>query len=563
MVNIPASVTYNDKTYNVISIGQEAFVECSGLTSVTIPNSVTSIGSLAFYDCGSMISVSIPNSVTNIGRSAFYGCTGLTSVNIPDSVTSIDVGTFYRCNNLMSVTIPNSVISIGTWAFYQCTSLTSVTIGNSVTGIGEYAFSDCTGLASIVIEAENPPSLYGDVFGNDTLLQSIIVPCRKKEAYQSAAGWSNYASIIKYHPLDYKIVASPSEYGQVIVPVNACDSMIVIAIPNYGYHFVKWSDGNMENPRAIVLTQDTTFTAEFAIAKNGMCGKENTLKWTYEDKSKTLTINGTGELTENYTFGIEAPTQMKSLIIGNEVTSIGDSAFYGMTTINHLIIGGNVDSIGDYAFAECKNFDDITCYANTVPTITYYTFLNVGNKQYIYLFVPEDRVRAYKRDTYWGLFDIQTMGAKSTETTDVTVTPTETTVEVVWPAVSGAATYELVIKDKSGNIICTLIFNAQGQLTSIAFNAPGRNATQQTQSAGFSFTVTGLDSGTGYDLTMTSKNNDGATLKTETISFVTNGPQAIDNISETPTKATKLLRDGQIFILRGEKTYTLTGQEVR
>jgi len=338
---------------------------------------------------------------------------------------------------------------------------------------------------------------------------------------------------------------------------------IITAINHYGYHFIQWSDSIKDNPRTIVLTQDTTFVAKFAPDKNGTCGKDSALNWSYEDKSKTLTITGEGELTQNYTFGAEAPTQMKSLIIGNEVTSIGDSAFYGKTTLNHLIIGGNVASIGDYAFAECKNFDDITCYANTVPTITYYTFLNIGNKQYIYLFVPEDRERAYKRDSYWGLFDIQIMGAKSTETTDVAVTPTETTAEVVWPAVSGAATYELVIKDKSGNVICTLIFNAQGQLTSIAFNAPERNAVQQTQSAGFAFTVTGLDSGTGYDLTMTSKNSSGATLQTKTVSFVTNDPQDIDNISETPTKATKLLRDGQIFILRGEKVYTLTGQEVK
>ena len=370
-----------------------------------------------------------------------------------------------------------------------------------------------------------------------------------------------------FAPNLYTIIGnSDSEKGHIdgIGSYDYLTRVTLIAIPNYGYHFDHWSDGTTGNPRTIILTQDTTFTAIFAIDKNGVCGKDSALKWTYEDKSQTLTITGEGDLTENYTYGVEAPTQMKILIISNDVTSIGDSAFYGMTTINHLTIGGNVASIGNYAFAECKNFDDITCYATTVPTIDYTTFYNVGNKQYIYLYVPADRERAYKRDTWWGQFDIQIMGATSTETTEVNVTPSDNSATIVWPAVSGAATYELVIKDKDGNIICTLIFNENGQLTSIAFNAPGRNAPQQTQSAGFSFTVTGLDSGTGYVMTMTSKDSNGAILQTETISFVTNSPQALDPVTGNPSSIThKVIKDGQLFILRADKTYTLTGQEVK
>ena len=81
----------------VTSIGERAFLNCSGLTSVTIPNSVTSIGSLAFYYCRGLTSVTIPNSVTSIGSSAFYGCSGLTSVTIPNSVTSIGTAAFSGC----------------------------------------------------------------------------------------------------------------------------------------------------------------------------------------------------------------------------------------------------------------------------------------------------------------------------------------------------------------------------------------------------------------------------------------------------------------------------------
>ncbi len=137
---IPETVIYNKHAYSVTSIGSDAFLGCSGLTSVTIPNSVTSIGEYAFSGCSGLTSVTIPNSVTSIGRSAFSDCSGLTSVTIPNSVTSIGDYAFRGCSGLTSVTIPNSVTSIGNYAFDGCSGLTSVTIPNSVTSIGRSAF---------------------------------------------------------------------------------------------------------------------------------------------------------------------------------------------------------------------------------------------------------------------------------------------------------------------------------------------------------------------------------------------------------------------------------------
>ena len=200
-IEIPSKLIYDRKTYKVTSIGKYAFYKCSGLTSVTIPNSVTSIGISAFYNCSGLTSVTIGNSVTSIGNSAFSNCSGLISiivdesnpsfssiegilynndattliycpitkktVTIPNSVTSIGYSAFSGCSGLTSVTIPNSVTSIGQRVFENCSGLTSVTIGNSVTSIGYYAFDGCYGLTSVTI----PNSV-------TTIVQSAFSNCR-------------------------------------------------------------------------------------------------------------------------------------------------------------------------------------------------------------------------------------------------------------------------------------------------------------------------------------------------------------------------------------------------
>lgn len=132
------------------SIGNNAFLYCNGLTSVTIGGSVTSIGSSAFGYCNGLTSVTIGGNVTSIGSGAFSNCRALTSLIIGDSVTSIGSSAFSYCGALTSVTLGNEVKSVGSYAFQSC-GLTSVTIGNKVSNIESCAFNDCSKLTSIVI----------------------------------------------------------------------------------------------------------------------------------------------------------------------------------------------------------------------------------------------------------------------------------------------------------------------------------------------------------------------------------------------------------------------------
>jgi len=262
----------------VTNIGGGAFSECSSLTSVTIPNSVTNIRDYAFYGCTSLTSVILPNSVINTGEMAFFR-TGLTTpiyndhvfaymptsysgqYAIPDGIESIGGGAFAACTTMTAVTIPYSVINIGVSAFVGCTALTSVTIPNSVTEIGDYAFCACIGLTSIEIP-NSVTSIERHVFQQCSNLTNIYATCGDLDRLKQLL---DNDSRVKYEPIPYSLVIQ-AENGMVVTNYDSltiCDEPNVncAVIPNYGYHFVQWTDGNTDNPRTIVLTQDTTLSA--------------------------------------------------------------------------------------------------------------------------------------------------------------------------------------------------------------------------------------------------------------------------------------------------------------
>ena len=251
-IEIPHKVVYWSKTYSVTRIGRNAFEECTGLKSVTIPNSVTSIGRNAFYGCSGLTSVTIPNSVTSIEDYAFCGCTGLTVVTIPNSVTSIYNGAFegctklqnintdpdneyyssidgilynkdasflifcpqgktdvtipnsvtsiinyafYGCSSLTSMTIPNSVTLIGNYAFYGCSSLTSMTIPNSVTSIGEHVFQKCSKLGTIYVQSKVPIECSPN-FPDNVIKDAILyIPTGTLALYEKVDPWRNFWNI--------------------------------------------------------------------------------------------------------------------------------------------------------------------------------------------------------------------------------------------------------------------------------------------------------------------------------------------------------------------------------
>ena len=196
---------------SVESIGERAFDGCSGLTSVHISD-IAAWCNIDFarsdsnplyyahhlYLNGEEVrDLVIPNSVTSIGDNAFYDCDGLTSVTIGNSVTSIGKQAFYNCSALTSVTIGNGVTSIGAYAFDGCSALTSVTIGNSVESIWYGAFANCPELLDVYCYAEKVPSTKSDAFdGSYPEYATLHVPDASIDSYKASAPWSGFGKIV-------------------------------------------------------------------------------------------------------------------------------------------------------------------------------------------------------------------------------------------------------------------------------------------------------------------------------------------------------------------------------
>ena len=511
------------------SIKKYAFYNCQSIKSVEIGNSVTSIGRKAFYNCSGLTSVSIGNSVTSIDQYAFYGCSGLTSViwnakncedfssyssspfyecsnitsftfgnevehipaylcygmenlkevTIGNSVTSIGTSAFNKCSGLTSVTIPNSVTSIGSTAFYGCSGLTSLTIPNSVTSIGVDAFYNCSGLTSVTI-GNSVTSIGDDAFYNCSRLTSVTignsVTSIGDEAFYNCSGLTkvNYLGTVdKWVEIDFD-----------------------------------YSDSN------------PTYYAKDLYINNELL---TDVKITTADSIK------------NYAF--YNCQSIKSVEIGESVTSIGSSAFYG-----------------------CDKLRKVTAYPTTVPNVYKSSFAHYNAA----LYVPCDVYDDYFFDDVFGTFKVtECIAAEEVdapEKVEIEVDE-DNNANVIWPSTDGAKKYELEIS-KDGEVFCTLLFNENGQLTSIDFG-------NRSASVGFQFTVTGLDGASKYAYSMVAMDKKGNELQSYKGTFTTNGYVPGPGEEDEPVSITETLADANITVSGGTisadadfSIYNTIGQDV-
>ena len=333
---------------SVTEICDYTFYGYSSLTSITISDSVTSIGSYAFSDCGSLTSVTIGNSVISIGSYAFYNCSSLINVIIPDNITSIGDRAFADCSSLTSVTIGNGATSIGSSAFSNCTLLASVTIGNGVTSIGSSAFSGCSSLTNITIP-DSVTNIGSSAFSNCTLLASVTIGNGVTSIGSSAfSGCSSLTNIT--------IPDSVTNIGS--SAFSGCSSLESIILPFIGAKAGVTSSNIYQYPFGYIFGT-SSYTGGIGATQyyyGSSTSSETSTTYYIPSTLRSLTVTG-GNILYGAFYNCSSLT---SVIIPDNITSIGDRAFSGCSLLTSITIPDSVTSIGEFAFYNCSSLTSIT-----------------------------------------------------------------------------------------------------------------------------------------------------------------------------------------------------------
>ena len=416
-VTIPSTVTYEDYPYIVTGISDKAFYKATSLTSITIPKTVTSIGcnafgntgiynneanwdgdvlyinnclvatkktewsdeeqtsvgglsgaytvknttrviaACAFEHCYNLTSVTIPDNVTNIGGGLFLNCSSLTSVVLPKNITSLSAhsdqtmmmdypaGFFEGCSSLTSFTIPSSVTSIGRNAFNGCHSLSSLTIPNSVTEIGWDAFSHCTALKSLTIP-NSVTVIRDDAFSHCTSLEYLSIPNSVQyieedeyedyyyDGYQSIRNCPNLKTLIV--PADFFAVGGDEEDYQHVksdVFPYLPERLESLTINDGTIHRLAWDFIN-RNYKTL-KTIDLATTTDIAIA-------EEAFKNCYKLENLALP----SQLEYIPYMAIAECVKLQSITIPATVTEIEDRAFENCRSIKSIIFEGAAPAQG-------------------------------------------------------------------------------------------------------------------------------------------------------------------------------------------------------------------------
>ncbi|MBQ8474286.1 MAG: leucine-rich repeat domain-containing protein, partial [Clostridia bacterium] len=373
--------------YPVTGIGEGAFMYCTSLTSLSIPDSVTVIGYSAFYRCTRLAAIDIPDGVELIDDSVFNYCRSLTSVTIPEGVRSIGDSAFSDCSRLTEVIIPDSVSVISSWAFQNCIKLTSVELPEKITFISKSLFAGCTGLTEVYIPAA-VTSIRAGAFGGCSVLDTVYFGGTEAQwGTVSIDSTSNTpllsASVICSDTHDCveveisAVEATCTEAGATAgTKCSVCNKIITAPeeIEALGHSFV---DGSCSRCGELDDTVEYESGAwRYKLLRDGIVLTEYLGSATDVYVPGKLTVDGEDlaviKLGDDLFNNNDA---LNSVTLGEGIAEIGARVFYDCDNLVCIVTNEQLTTIGDEAFYSCDSFNSIILY-NAVTSIGTNTFAN-------------------------------------------------------------------------------------------------------------------------------------------------------------------------------------------
>lgn len=387
---------------NITKLGNEAFQNCLKLTRLTNPsNSLTSIGDRCFQKCTTLVSFDIPISVQTLGAYAFANCTALTAITWGQNLSALQNGTFAECSKLANVELTDNIISIGDSCFYNCVKLSNFK-GNKLQHLGSAAFANCTTLKTFTFE-DQITSIGNNLFNG----------CSALKTFTWDVPQFTFSQYTPFYGAEYDIRANIDtvHFGNMAenIPPTLCIDMknlkkifVGSNVNNMTYRHIQGCNNLQEinvdqnnstiaSKDGVVFSADTTELKVYPPAKTGS---------TY---SIPLPVE---DISDGAFFNCLKLTSMK---IENSVQSIGNSAFEGCMKLNSITLGENVEVIGKRAFYNDSILSSITSNVINIPSlypdaILYYrpkTQQEVDPTRRIHLYIAEHRQAEYEAMPIW------------------------------------------------------------------------------------------------------------------------------------------------------------------
>ena len=401
MVDIPASVEYDGVTYTVVGIAPSALYN-EGVSSVSIPSTVTYIGNSAFRGCSQLSEIVIPDGVVSIGQYAF-SASGLVSVDIPDSVTTLDRGAFERCSRLTEISIGSGITELPLDVFASCYSLTSVTIPGTVETV-DGSFHDSSNIRSITIgdgvkriernafanlpyitSLEIPDSVtyIGPAFSNCTGIGSVVIPDSVVEMEGTFSGCTSLNQVSfgsglttlgddTFSQCAFTEVTVPSSIRTLGDAFSNCISLVDVTIEE-GVTRMEGGFSGCPNLGDVILPSTVTYLGPVfpgcvSIKTITIPEGVSRMDGTFMACAGLESVEVSGEISiGSDTFS--ACTSLSQIDI-SKFYSIGDGAFQTCTSLTDVEFNDHITTIGSMAFAGCTNIMKVSIPVGGFSTIS-------------------------------------------------------------------------------------------------------------------------------------------------------------------------------------------------